>query len=515
MNIVDFVLNELKIKHSETFIQNNYEDSPDYDNMLGIQRILSRYGIETIGVRLKEKKWEKLTFPCIMHLKNQIVIATGFKENVIKYYNGKRNKSEQLSIFNKKWTGHALLVEKTKNAKEPEYIKNKFTDICSFFANYFFIFIVSVLGIITLADDGIATSKSVNVLLDLFGLCLCALLFQKQLFSQSPIADKFCSMLQKEGCDPILSSNEAKFLDFVSWAEIGLTYFSSRIIFSYLHDGHLAILQIIGWLAMPYGIWSIWHQAYKTKHWCLLCTVIQITIWTAGIYNVFFFKYENMSYMDIVELIILGTVVLLFVHTLSELHSFKGKYRNTNKDLLKFKSLDHIFEAALINSKEIEINDETSSIIYGNKSASKTLTVLTNPHCTPCAGMHQRLMKLIKENRDIKIQYIYSSFNEEVEASSLMLIAAYQQKSYDEALKILEQWYEAGRFTQEEFIKGTGLDIYHSDVLEEYSKHSKWKKVTGIEPTPTIIYKGHELPSFYSVEDFIYLDIEKEVPSRT
>ena len=96
-----------------------------------------------------------------------------------------------------------------------------------------------------------------------------------------------------------------------------------------------------------------------------------------------------------------------------------------------------------------------------------------------------------------------------------MLIAAYQQKSYDEALKILEQWYEAGRFTQEEFIKGTGLDIYHSDVLEEYSKHSKWKKVTGIEPTPTIIYKGHELPSFYSLEDFIYLDIEKEVPSRT
>ena len=124
-------------------------------------------------------------------------------------------------------------------------------------------------------------------------------------------------------------------------------------------------------------------------------------------------------------------------------------------------------------------------------------------------------MKLINENHDINVQYIYSSFNKEVEASSLMLIAAYQQKSYDEAVKILEQWYETGRFTREEFIKRTGLDIYHSDVLEEYSRHSKWKKDTGIAPTPTIIYKGHELPSFYSVEDFIYLDIEKKVPSRT
>ena len=515
MNIVKFILSVLKVPHSKTFIEEFYVNTPDYDNMLGIQRILSRYNIETIGVRYKEKNKAGLTFPCIMHLKHKIVIATDIVGETITFYDGKRHKTENISIFNKKWTGHVLLVKDIKTAKEPEYAKNRITDLYHSFINNFFVTLIALLGLANIVDNDPFCPETVNIAFDLLGLSICVLLFQKQLFAQSPIADKVCSMLQKEGCDPILKSEEAKLLGIIPWTEIGLAYFSSQIIFYHFNEGNLMLPQLIGWFAMPYGLWSIWYQAHKTKKWCFLCTLVQITIWAAGIYNIFVFKMEHTSPSDIVAYIAYGIFALLFIHILSVLHSTKEKYNNTNRDFLRFKSQNHIFGAALLNSTKIDVKDEDSTIIYGDETAPKTLTVLTNPHCAPCARMHQRLMKLVNEDPDIKIQYVYSSFNEKVEGSSLLLIAAYQQKPYEEVVKFLEQWYEEGRFMQEKFIANSGLDIHHKKVKEEYSKHTQWKIKSGIEATPTIIYKGHELPPFYDIEDFIYLDIEKEIPFRT
>lgn len=79
------------------------------------------------------------------------------------------------------------------------------------------------------------------------------------------------------------------------------------------------------------------------------------------------------------------------------------------------KSKKEVFEALLEKSESYEVSSADSSVFLGNPEAPLTVTVLTNPHCNPCARMHARLEKVLKEAHGrIAVQYIFSSFNEEL-----------------------------------------------------------------------------------------------------
>lgn len=507
MNIVEFLLKELKVKHSKSFIEKYFVNAPDSNNMLGIQRVLTRYNIETVGIHFDNKEEAGVTFPCILHMGNSFVVGVDLNDDFIRYHDGKEFKEEETFLFNEKWTGNALLITDKQNAKEPGLIRNRMTDLYNTIVRFFLIVVFAVLGVLIISQEGIFNPVSVNVIFDLMGIIICFLLFQKQLFSQADFVDRFCSVLQKGGCDSILNSEKSKFLGIISWTEIGLAYFSSRILCLFL-DGHsLPLLQMIGWAAMLYGIWSIWYQTFKAKHWCTLCVIVQIIVWATGIYNIFVCQGLYLSIADAYTFTACFAIVLLIIHIISEYYSIIERYTNITKDFLCFKLQDSIFNAALQKSKEIEVKNHDSSVFYGSQSAKITLSVLTNPHCSPCAEMHKRLMRLITENHDIKVQYIYTSFSKELDSSSLFMIAVYQQKSYTEAVKILEEWYNYGRLNFETFITCYNVDVYDSKVLEEYAKHTRWKGKTGIQATPTIICSNHELPPNYTVEDLIYLDI--------
>lgn len=515
MNIVEVLLKELKVKHSKTFVEENYVIVPDGDNMLGIQRILSRYGIESVGVHFKNKEEAGLTFPCVLHWDKNIVVGIDIEGDIIKYYYDNQYITDEISQFNEKWTGDALFITEIKKAKEPSYTKNRFVDFYEDFINYSPLVLLACLASLFFMNNNILTPRSVNIFFDLLGVCVCVLLFLKQLHTNNVIADRVCSALEKEGCDSVLESDDAKIFGVISWTEIGLAYFSSRVICSSLYEDSLVILQIVGWLAMPYGLWSIWSQAFIVKHWCTLCCLIQTIIWGAGIYNLFVFKHLSIPFTSIVAIVTLGIMTFIIIILTSRYHTFREQYNKVNKKFLSFKTQEGIFSEALIESEVIDDKGEESSIIYGNPAARMTLTVLTNPHCEPCAKMHNRLMHLITENPNINVKYIYTSFNKELEDSSLFCIAVYKQKPYNEAIKIMKKWYQYGRFQDKEFMKSYDVNIHHPEVLNEYSWHKQWKEHTGIIPTPTILFSGHKLPEYYTVEDFKYLDVASENRQHT
>ena len=508
MNIVEILLKELKVKHSKKFIEDNYLYAPDSDNMLGIQRVLSRYNIETIGVHFHDKEEAGITFPCMLHCDKSIVVGIDIEDDTIRYYFDGKYITEEIRIFNENWTGDVLFVANCEKAKEPSYTQNRIVDFYEDFINYTpFIFIVCLVSLFWM-NNNIFTSRSVNMFFDLSGVCVCILLFLKQLHANNVLADKVCSALEKKGCDSVLESEKAKILGIISWSEIGLAYFSARIIFGSLYENSLVILQMVGWLAMSYGLWSIWSQAFIVRHWCTLCCLIQVIIWGAGIYNIFSFGQFHIIYTDVVTFGVCYIVSFVFIKVIYEWHFINKKYKMLNKNFLSFKLRKNIIKTSLQESPTIKVEKEDSSIIYGNKSASVTLTILTNPHCNSCANIHKKLIHLIKENSNIKVQYIYTSFSKKVEKSSLFCVAVYQQKPYIEAIRILNDWYEYGRFHYEGFIEKYDVDIHHPDVLKEYLRHVNWQENTEIHHTPTVIYQGHRLSDYYNIEDFIYLDSE-------
>jgi len=514
MNLVDFFLGKLKVKHSRFFVDENYQNAPDSNNMLGIQRILSRYGIKTIGVHFRNKEEACLTFPCILHGESSFLVGIDLDDDNIKYYDGERYIIEETSLFKERWTGDALFVTDKENAKEPSYSKNKVIDFYNVFGYYFFFVMIFALGIGSIIHNGIIIPQAINMLLDLSGFFVCFLLFQKQQHSQNAIAERVCSMFQKGGCDSVLDSTDSKIFGIVSWTEVGLAYFSSRVLFCSLSENSLVVLQLVGWIAMVYGIWSIWYQLYKIKRWCTLCCLTQIIVWTSGIYNSFFIIQQSIPIKDIVTYLIFGLFTLGIVQNLFRLCSIYELYTKTKKEFLNLKLNEKILEVALSESNYIDVRKEDSSIVYGNPDAHITLTVLTNPLCRPCERMHKKLTQLVTNNSDVNIQYIYSSFNKGVEDFSLFCIAVYQQMPYNEAVKILDKWYQYGKYKREQFIKDIGVNIKNPDVLKEYAKHIAWKNRTGIESTPTVIYKGHIIPNYYDPKDFIYLDIESVSSSK-
>ena len=76
---------------------------------------------------------------------------------------------------------------------------------------------------------------------------------------------------------------------------------------------------------------------------------------------------------------------------------------------------------------ETTLND--SSIIFGNPKARMRVTILSNPHCNPCARMHKQIEELLDiRGNEICVQYIFSSFNEKLEDSSRYLIYCYLKR---------------------------------------------------------------------------------------
>ena len=90
------------------------------------------------------------------------------------------------------------------------------------------------------------------------------------------------------------------------------------------------------------------------------------------------------------------------------------------------------------------------------------ITILTNPHCIPCARMHKKLSEILKdENNKFCIQYIFSSFREEFDESSQFLIATYQNNPLSETCRIYHEWFNGGgQANRFKFFK-KHIDIFH------------------------------------------------------
>ncbi len=43
-----------------------------------------------------------------------------------------------------------------------------------------------------------------------------------------------------------------------------------------------AFIAVINWVAMLYGVWSIYYQWRVAKSWCVLCLIAQAVIWGMG-----------------------------------------------------------------------------------------------------------------------------------------------------------------------------------------------------------------------------------------
>ena len=152
--------------------------------------------------------------------------------------------------------------------------------------------------------------------------------------------------------------------------------------------------------------------------------------------------------------------------------------------------------------KPFIIDDNASTLLFGNPGAPMQVTIFGNPYCNPCAELHKKLH--IFEGYEVGIRYIFTSFRPEYNNINKYLIATYQQFGKETAADIYNKWYDGGKAEKEKFFENYNLDIEDESVLKEFNNHLQWIKSSRLSSTPTTIVNGHMLPNEYKIEDLIY-----------
>lgn len=504
-NILEQFLDEIEVGYTRWYADKLYNEHPHKYNMYGLKQMLNIYGVKTLGVQLASKDVTLLNYPCILHTSDDFVIGLECNADTITYlYHEKRIKVSH-GAFMQKWTGNALLISETANAIEPDYKLHHREECLLRIKAYsipmllLFAVIVGICCHITILN----IFHLVDILLNIIGLSVCVLLMQKQLFGKSHYGDRVCSLFHQSDCNNILDGPYAKILG-ISWSEIGLGYFIANTLLLSLYPNSISVVVLINWLAMGYGIWSIYYQCFVAKNWCMLCVVVQGIIWIMGLEGLLFYQwlsFENQIIIWLIVCFVLGFTIII-IHSYSIFIKTKNEYITLIQQYRSFKANNAVAEIFIKAGEYHETRMDDSSIILGNPNAKIRISILSNPHCNPCAKMHFRVEKILATyDKNICIQYIFSAFNKDLEESNRYLIAHYKRKEEYENRKMITKWYEQDRFHQEDVISKSVVDLHSNHVDLEMERHAKWRARTGIMATPTILINGYILPSEYSIED--------------
>ena len=353
------------------------------------------------------------------------------------------------------------------------------------------------------------------------GLYVCYLLLLKQLRINSSSADKICSLFNKSDCNDVLESPAARLMGVVGWSEVGFSYFLGNLLILLFFYDYIYYLTIINIVVLPYSLWSIWYQKYRAKQWCPLCIIVQVLLWLLFLINIAFGTRFNIELITLNSLLIVVSIYslpLLSVTLLLPVITDALKFTNITQEINSLKMKDEVFLALLKQQSFYRVDSSVSSIKWGNKGSKILITIITNPHCNPCAKIHRRVKKLLETIGDkVCVQYIFTSFNDDLESSGRFLTALYLQNSAnaDYVEKCFDEWFESGKSDREKFfIKyGSGIDLQLTE--QEYNNHIFWRKLAKIKATPTILINGCELPDNYIIEDISnFMDLEIATPNN-
>jgi hypothetical protein len=520
-NILATFLELLKVKHTRKFTNRLFNEHPHKYNLFGLSKMLSDYGVENAATRIedRENQLPNIETPFIAHTGVDFVIVENVDTKNVHYLWNNKDIVLNINDFIKTWSGVVLLTETTETSGEPNYKvhqKQEILDSIQYYGLYAAIFAVAVITFVSTSiykDLG----RLMFLLLNLAGLYIGFLLIQKQLHINSKYGDKICSLFKQRDCNDVLESDAAKLWGIFGWSEIGFGYFAANIILILFLPQYISYLAIINILALPYSFWSVWYQKVKAKQWCVLCLIVQVLLWAILINNLLFgfIQFPEINLVDIALIISVFVVSILSTNITVPIVGESRKTTNLKQEINSLKADENVFRAMLkiteppkspsggLFAADSPLEELEGAFIFGNPSAKLQITILSNPYCNPCARMHKRVEKLLKDtDNQICIEYILSSFSEELESTNRYLIAAALQKP--DWQQTVSGWFEKGKPQRDEFFKDFNLDMTDPRIEEEFQRHKHWKEETKLQATPTVLVAGYKLPDNYQIEDLRY-----------
>lgn len=510
-NIFQLILNILHIKYTKSFTNKFVDDNPNRNNLFGLSKMLLYYGIDNTAYKVSSQtdSIREINTPFVAQFGDGLVTVYKVSDDRVYFIWNSEKHSSSMIDFCSQWTGITLLLDSNDKSIEPNFNENFKKEFSRKLIYYLFYISIAIFSIVEILGNKLYFNHGYFALLfvNLFGLYLGYLLMQKRLHIEDNFADKICGFL-KSDCNKYIDKNITKFIENVSWSELGFSYFLANVIIIISIPHFVQYMSVINICVLPFSFWSIWYQKFKAKSWCSLCLLFILLLWLVFLTDLLYGKITFDNWL--MQGFCLTLCIYIFSLCLTIIQA-SDKYKiKTNSTLyFKYNQLkmdDSIFPFIFDRQSKYHVNKKSSSILLGNDKSNNIVTIITNPHCEPCFRMHERVEKLLLGiNNDFCIQLIFTSFNKDLEESNKFLIGAYILY-FDKFGEVLNKWYKDYRFHPNTILNDYNINVEDPVIQDEFLKHKEWSMYSKISGTPTILVNGYLLPSILEIEDVFYFD---------
>lgn len=405
-------------------------------------------------------------------------------------------------------SGVVLVPVDASKTIEPNYAKNKRLERLGQVEIMFIVIaLVAVLSMIGLNSGSLLNIDTlIIIMLDVIGVILTSLIINKTIKNSGRVADKLCNLLKEHNCTDILELPVAKLFGLYGWGEIGLSYFLvSAVSLLVVPSMVLVPLSVLSCVALSYSCWSIWYQKVRAKSWCMLCLMVQLVIVLQAVIGFYELYNYDIVINDAKVLLILGFFMAVSTLVANRVVKILAKSLEADKwysklTLLKYN--DDIVNNLFDQQPSYDVSDNASTIVFGPNEAKYKITILSNPYCMPCARIHDTIKQFYLAG--CQIQYVFTSFNEDLAVTNRYLIGSYLSYEQNVAWDLYNRWYDGG-FLQKEAFFDKSFDANLKGIDDELDKHNRWKSETGFSATPTVLINGKPLPKEFSLDDMVHM----------
>lgn len=277
-------LTALQVPHTQSYSDAQFEGMT-FKSLFGLSHLLLDYHVPNEAYEISDKsEFAKLTPPFLAQTADgvvDIVKAINHDAATVTFDSNGKVMTKPLDDFIKYWNGVVLLAYPCADSCESDWKCHRLQEIVAASTRWILLAAILLAVVYFFVTRGLwrQVSTTLIFLLDCGGIYLSYLLMLKNIGVKTSAGDRVCGVLQKGGCDDIMSMKVSKLFGVISWSEVGLGYFSvsllTLLLFPHL-DGALALFNAC---CLPYTVWSITYQKFVAKRWCTLCVGVQTTLW--------------------------------------------------------------------------------------------------------------------------------------------------------------------------------------------------------------------------------------------
>ncbi len=511
VNLLSKVLTIYKVPVSFRTIERVILTHPGYPSMQCISDTLDSWKVKHVVMKLSLEKLRALDVPVIAHLKRgKFVWVTQVTETEVFFWNASGTKKvEHHDHFEKNWSGVALAIENVDGAGEPDYKEKRKKEIKENVFKYAFAGACAALLTILLCFSWVNDSclpllpKFLLLLVNAAGCYIGYTLIRQEKRQPSRLVQKFCKAGKNIDCHQVTASPYSKLFGIVSWAELGMAYFTTVILWMIIAPAGSDWLGPLWWfllVPLPFTVWSLFTQAFLIRKWCLFCCAIVLLLWiNAGI--LYFF----LSFGNVFPVAGLALVVLLFlVCTAAVMYVNKTVSRDPysgQREIVRIKFNFHTLQGQLSESC---FETKTAGFVWKNSQASSEISLYVSIACSFCGAAVKELRRLTDIYPDLCYRLLFSystDMNEEPKAIIRHFIRLYNTMGKDEFFDMLDAWYAMPQKSlpalQEQFPAMAGH--HEDDELEALSRFRQ--QADSIHYTPAIFINGQLLSEEYAYPD--------------